>query len=123
MSVTVPAERAEQARAVMLELFPGGFEEVDLPDGVELAAYAGPDGEERLWQAFGGAASADVEDGWEHRWRDFHRPVTVGGLWIGPPWLTPPSSTPAVVIDPGRAFGTGSHPTTRLCVELLHPAG
>lgn len=119
--MTVPAERAEQARAVMLELFPGGFEEIDLADGVELAAYTGPAGEERVWQAFGGAASNDVEEGWEDRWRDFHRPVTAGGLWIGPPWIEPPAGTPAVVVDPGRAFGTGSHATTRLCLELLAP--
>ena len=42
-----------------------------------------------------------------------------GGLWLGPPWERPPDPSRAVVIDPGRAFGTGSHPTTRLCVELL----
>jgi ribosomal protein L11 methyltransferase len=60
-----------------------------------------------------------VPDGWEDGWRAYHRPVTVGGLWIGPPWLESPPDRPAVVIDPGRAFGTGAHPTTRLCLELL----
>jgi ribosomal protein L11 methyltransferase len=103
----------------MLELFPKGFEELDLADGIELAAYTDPAGEERIWQAFGGAASAEVAEGWEDRWRDFHRPVVAGGLWIGPPWEDPPAGLPAVVIEPGRAFGTGSHPTTRLCLELL----
>jgi ribosomal protein L11 methyltransferase len=117
--VTVPLERAEQARGVMLVLFPEGFEEADVGGGVELAAYTNPAGEERIWQAFGSAVGAEVEHGWEDRWRDFHRPVTAGGLWIGPPWETPPPGRPAVVIDPGRAFGTGAHPTTRLCVELL----
>jgi ribosomal protein L11 methyltransferase len=61
----------------------------------------------------------EVEAGWEDRWREFHRPVRVGPLWIGPPWETAPQDAIAVVIDPGRAFGTGAHPTTRLCVELL----
>ena len=103
----------------MLELFPEGFEEHELSDGVELAAYTGPAGEERIWQAFGGAVADDVDQGWEDRWRDFHRPVVAGGLWIGPPWERPPAHLPAVVIDPGRAFGTGAHPTTRLCLELL----
>jgi ribosomal protein L11 methyltransferase len=104
----------------MLELFPGGFEEVDRAGGVELVAYTDAGGEERLWQAFGGARSSDVEDGWEERWRDFHQPVQVGRLWVGPPWeAAPTNGSRAVVIDPGRAFGTGAHPTTRLCLELL----
>ena len=59
------------------------------------------------------------QPGWEDAWRAFHRPVRVGGLWIGPPWEQPDPGELAVVIDPGRAFGTGAHPTTRLCVELL----
>jgi ribosomal protein L11 methyltransferase len=120
--VTVPPERAEPARAVMLELFPAGFEEADGPDGVELAAYTDAAGEERLWKAFGGARGADVEAGWEERWREFHRPVRIGPLWVGPPWEAAPAGAVAVVIDPGRAFGTGAHPTTRLCLELLADA-
>jgi ribosomal protein L11 methyltransferase len=110
----------------MLELFPGGFEEADVPDGLELVAYTDPAGEERLWHAFGGGRSSDVEDGWEDRWRAFHRPVRVGRLWIGPPWEQAPANALAVFIDPGRAFGTGGHATTRICLELLAglpPAG
>ena len=103
----------------MLELFPEGFEEVDRPEGVELVAYTDAGGEERLWHFFGGARSGEVEPGWEDRWRAFHQPVRIGALWVGPPWETPPAQALAVVVDPGRAFGTGSHPTTRLCLELL----
>jgi ribosomal protein L11 methyltransferase len=103
----------------MLELFPEGFEELDREGSLELAAYTNAAGEERIWQAFGGAASSDVDGGWEERWRDFHKPVRVGRLWIGPPWETPDPGALAVVIDPGRAFGTGGHPTTQLCLELL----
>ncbi|HVC87320.1 MAG TPA: 50S ribosomal protein L11 methyltransferase [Gaiellaceae bacterium] len=104
----------------MLELFPAGFEEVDRPGGsVELAAYTDAAGEERLWHFFGGVHAADVEAGWEDRWRVFHRPVRVGSLWVGPPWETPPGDALAVVVDPGRAFGTGSHPTTQLCLRFL----
>ena len=40
-------------------------------------------------------------------------------MWVGPPWETAPHDRVSVVIDPGRAFGTGAHPTTRLCLELL----
>jgi ribosomal protein L11 methyltransferase len=115
----VGLERLEEARATMLELFPEGFEEVDRPEGVELAAYTDAGGEERLWHFFGGTRASDVETGWEDRWRDFHRPARIGSLWIGPPWETPPTDALAVVIDPGRAFGTGSHPTTQLCLQFL----
>jgi ribosomal protein L11 methyltransferase len=61
----------------------------------------------------------DVVDGWEDGWRAFHHGVRVGGCWVGPPWEEPPAAAIAVVIDPGRAFGTGAHATTRLCLELL----
>jgi ribosomal protein L11 methyltransferase len=103
----------------MLELFPEGFEERDADDGVELAAYTDAGGEERLWAAFGTVASEAFPQDWENRWRAFHRPVRVGPLWIGPPWEPVPDSVDAVVIDPGRAFGTGGHPTTRLSLQLL----
>ena len=104
----------------MLELFPEGFEELDGGGGaLELAAYTNAAGEERIWQAFGGAAASDVEDDWPDRWRQFHKPVRVGSLWIGPPWERPDADATPVVIDPGRAFGTGGHPTTQLCLALL----
>jgi len=61
----------------------------------------------------------EVEPGWEDRWRRFHRPVRIGPLWVGPPWEDAPADALSVVIDPGRAFGTGAHATTRLCLELL----
>jgi ribosomal protein L11 methyltransferase len=103
----------------MLELFPTGFEEVDRPGGVELAAYTDAAGEERMWAFFGGVRAADVDGGWEDKWRAFHRPVRVGRLWVGPPWEQPDDDALAVVIDPGRAFGTGSHATTQLCLAAL----
>jgi ribosomal protein L11 methyltransferase len=103
----------------MLELFPEGFEERDASGDVELVAYTDGSGEERLWQAFGGARGEDVADDWERRWRLFHQPAELGSMWIGPPWRTPPPGLLAIVIDPGRAFGTGGHATTRLCLELL----
>ena len=103
----------------MLELFPQGFEEMEHPDGLELIAYTDDAGEERLWAAFGEVRGAEVPADWEERWRAFHRPVRVGKLWIGPPWETAPEGVEAIVVDPGRAFGTGAHPTTRLTLELL----
>lgn len=64
-------------------------------------------------------SSEEVESGWEDRWKEFHRPVRAGGLWIGPPWIEPPPDEPVVVVDPGRAFGTGAHPSTRATIEAL----
>ena len=107
----------------MIELFPEGFEELDAGDGLELAAYTDARGEERLWQVFGGARVDEVEPGWGERWRRFHRPVRIGRLWVGPPWETAPADAIAVVVDPGAAFGTGAHPTTRLSIELLETLG
>jgi ribosomal protein L11 methyltransferase len=115
----VAAAEVEIARAQLVELAPTGFEEVDQGEQVELAVYADEAGERTLRAAFPAASSRPVEPGWDERWREFHRPVTVGGVWIGPPWEAVPSGGLAVVIDPSQAFGTGAHATTRLCVELL----
>jgi ribosomal protein L11 methyltransferase len=103
----------------MLELFPEGFEELDHADGLELVAYTDDAGEERLWAAFGEVTAVEVASGWEDRWREFHRPVRIGRLWVGPPWETPPTGGESIVVDPGRAFGTGGHATTRLCLRHL----
>ena len=92
---------------------------MDLGDELELAVYVDAEQEPALVGALPGARSTPVAEGWEDRWRSFHPPVRAGGLWIGPPWQRPPAPEPAVVIDPGRAFGTGAHPTTRGSIELL----
>jgi ribosomal protein L11 methyltransferase len=110
---------AEIAGAHLLELVPGGLELVDGAAGRTLVAYVDAEVETAIRRAFPTARSAPVEPGWEDGWRAWHRPVVAGGLWIGPPWLEPEAGHPAVVIDPGRAFGTGAHATTRICVELL----
>src|SRR6185295_18772766 len=87
---------------------------------LELAVYGGTDEEELLQRALGTVRTSPVAPDWHDRWRSFHRPVVVGPLWVGPPWEQAPRGAIPVVIDPGQAFGTGAHPTTRLCLELLH---
>jgi ribosomal protein L11 methyltransferase len=119
LSIRVPRSEAEPLGARLLERVPAGIEERDDGDAVELAAYVPVAQVAELLADFPGATVRPVPDGWEDAWRSFHHPVTAGGLWIGPPWETSPDPGRAVVIDPGRAFGTGAHPTTRLCVELL----
>jgi len=118
----VPVAEAEPALARMLDLFPGGIEEERQGDDVVLAGYADA-------APVAGLESDEVEPGWEDRWREYHRPVTVGRVWVGPPWGPQPPggagprATRAwphvVVIDPGRAFGTGGHGSTRAALELL----
>lgn len=118
-----PAE-LEAARARLLERAPGGWEERETAVGIELAVYGDEAAADAL-AILGPVESAEVEPGWDERWRAFHRPVRIGPLWVGPPWAEPERGALAVVIDPGRAFGTGAHATTRLCLELLidHPRG
>ena len=115
----MPVDEAEVARARLLPLAPAGFEELEGEGWIELAAYVDERGEELLRAALGEVAVTPVVDGWEDRWKSFHRPVVAGGLWVGPPWEVPSEGVPAVVVDPGRAFGTGAHPTTRLSIALL----
>jgi ribosomal protein L11 methyltransferase len=103
----------------MLELFPDGFEERERPGVLELVAYTDAAGATRLWRAFGEYSWSEVPEDWQRRWREFHHAVRVGTLWVGPPWEKPPTDAVAVVIDPGRAFGTGAHPTTQLCLQAI----
>jgi ribosomal protein L11 methyltransferase len=103
----------------MLELAPEGFEERERGTELELAAYTDGLGGSRIARAFGAAEEDEVPDDWADRWRTFHRPARAGPFWIGPSWEGSPDDAIAIVIDPGLAFGTGAHPTTRLCLELL----
>jgi len=103
----------------MVELFPVGFEEREDGGAVELAAYTERDELPPALARLGPVSATDVPAGWEDGWRRFHRPVRIGPLWVGPPWEEPDEGALAVAIDPGRAFGTGAHATTRLCLELL----
>jgi ribosomal protein L11 methyltransferase len=65
-------------------------------------------------------AHVDDED-WVRRSREQFAPLSVGArLWVGPSWQEPPAGVPAALrLDPGLAFGTGSHPSTRLVLQFL----
>jgi ribosomal protein L11 methyltransferase len=133
LAVRVRREQAELVLVDLLELAPGGVEEIDLGDVVEYAVY-GPPGEvpalPDLRAAAGGAlvevATSEIPDDWVERWREFHRPIAVEQvLTVRAPWHEPGATPLDIVIDPAQAFGTGAHATTRLCLELMVgvPAG
>jgi ribosomal protein L11 methyltransferase len=144
LAVRVRSERAELVLADLLELAPAGVEEVDVGDGtVEYAVYGAPGELPRLpdLRALAGAelvelSTSELQDDWQERWKRFHRSVLIQAptsrphgaphppsLLVRPSWETPTDHAGAdvreIVIDPGQAFGTGAHATTRLCLELL----
>jgi ribosomal protein L11 methyltransferase len=137
-----PAD-AETVLAELTELAPTGVEERDLGDTIEYAVY-GAEGElpslpavrALIGDALVDVVSEEVADDWADRWRQFHEPILIKDrLYVRPPWCPPYAETPAgdlatnddvvasdvleLVVDPGQAFGTGAHATTRLCLELL----
>ena len=120
-------EAAERVLAALLELAPAGVEEVEGEGFTEYAVYGAPgelpalpEGDAEVAGVLVRVSGTEVADDWAERWRAFHQPLLVGGrLWVRPPWSEPRPGTLDVVIDPAQAFGTGAHPTTRLCLELL----
>jgi ribosomal protein L11 methyltransferase len=130
LALRVARADAEIALADLLELVPAGVEEVDRGDSIEYAVY-GAEGElpalAALRAAAGGAfvdiTTSEVADDWASRWRSFHQPVTIGDrLHVRAPWHDPPDPADGlldIAIDPGQAFGTGGHATTRLCLQAL----
>jgi ribosomal protein L11 methyltransferase len=127
--VRCAAADADLVLAELLEMAPSGVEQVDGDDSVEFAVYGAPgelpelaEGEAEVGGVRVVVSGTEVADDWEERWKRFHSPVLIAGrLYLRPPWEEP-AVRPGVmdlVIDPGRAFGTGAHATTRLCLELL----
>ncbi len=142
LAVRVGREQAELVLAELLELAPAGVEETQAgPDAIEYAVYGAPGELPELPDlsalAGGGRveiSTSEIPDDWHERWRGFHRPVLIeapssrGGaglvpaLRVRPPWEAPSEGggeVREIVIDPGQAFGTGGHATTRLCLELM----
>jgi ribosomal protein L11 methyltransferase len=127
--------------AALLELAPSGVEQVDGEDFVEYALYgapgelpAFPEGEAEVGGVLVSVRGEEVAEDWAERWKEFHEPVLVEAspgagrppLWVRPPWAARREGALDLVIDPGQAFGTGAHPTTKLSLELmldLEPSG
>jgi ribosomal protein L11 methyltransferase len=144
LAVRVGSGQAEVVLAELLELAPTGVEEVQGAGGtVEYAVYGAPgelpslpDVRAVVGDALVEISTSEIPDDWHERWRRFHRPVLIEAprqpgrdaalipsLHVRPPWETASAlehrAVREIVIDPGQAFGTGAHASTRLCLELL----
>jgi ribosomal protein L11 methyltransferase len=128
LALRVRRADAELVLAELLELAPNGVEETDDGDIVEFAVYGAPGELPALpaLRAAAGEAFVEVEteeipDDWYDGWKEFHRPIVVGDrLRVRPPWEeSVDDGIVDVVIDPGMAFGTGAHATTRMCLDLM----
>jgi ribosomal protein L11 methyltransferase len=139
----------EKAEALAELLSEAGAAAVTMQDAADQPLYEPPPGATPLWQLtnvvglfeedtdgdtivqqlkaqwqgeFPDFRSEVLEDqDWERAWMDDFKPMRFGEqLWIVPSWHEPPEGdTVNILLDPGLAFGTGTHPTTRLCLEWL----
>ena len=138
LAVRVDRDAAELVLAELLELAPSGVEEIEVDEAtIEYAVYGAagelpllPDLEAAVGPALVQVSTTEIADDWSERWREFHRPLVIAGsgsggqgsrpaLCVRPPWEPETDARHDIVIDPGQAFGTGAHPTTALCLELL----
>ncbi len=111
-----PGSNPLWTRTEVIGLFPAETEMKDIKHRLEQEA-----GELfSSWQL-----QALEEKEWSRAWMEEFQPMLFGKhLWICPSWHTPPEPDAVnILLDPGLAFGTGTHPTTALCLEWLdtHP--
>ena len=138
LAVRCRPELAERVLADLVEIAPGGVEEETGPGWVEYAVYGAagelpslPDLEAVAGAGLVEVTSSEIPDDWADRWQDFHKAIAIAGgrIVVRPSWEPHPggddragaeqSAGMDVIVDPGQAFGTGAHPTTRMCLELL----
>lgn len=128
LALSVPVHGA-QAEALSEALLEQGAQSVCI-EAPGVTALLAQDADPRAVLAAAGAAAlpfsiARVEDeDWVARSREQFAPLAIGErLWVGASWHEPPGGAAAIVrLDPGMAFGTGSHPSTRLVLRFLERA-
>jgi ribosomal protein L11 methyltransferase len=127
--ITVPRDLEDSATAILWEAGTLGIQVLFEADaGTDLLAYFddAPGVEAALGTALRAIPGARVEPArvpevdWVARFREGFRPLQAGGFVIAPPWNVPePTAGRLLLVDPGRAFGTGTHESTRLCLAAL----
>jgi ribosomal protein L11 methyltransferase len=134
MTVEVDREHAEDLSAELLEEGAGGVEVRD-GEGLPMPGVAQPPpGRAILVAWFGDRADAEAvaaaragsveevpDQDWGESWKKGLGALTIGRVHVRPTWISEPApaGTVEVVLDPGMAFGTGTHATTSLCLAAL----
>ncbi len=129
LTARVAEADADLAVAEGCALTAGGCRQADAEGGVVAIDYwtpervnPGADGLRGVLAAAGIAAEVDEQvesDAWQSALCDFHQPVVAGRIRVRPPWVAPAPGMLDVSIDPGMAFGTGQHATTRTSLQLI----
>lgn len=138
----------DQVERIEDALLEAGAQSVTLQDNADQPIFEPALGETPLWQStrviglFEEDADTEAVEGflslatgswqwqsvadenWERAWMQDFQPIHCGGrLWICPSWTPPPDPEAVnILLDPGLAFGTGTHPTTFLCLNWLSEA-
>jgi ribosomal protein L11 methyltransferase len=134
LSVDTEVALAEERSADLFELGAAGVEVRDgeaapmpgtpplSPGRALLVAWFGTaEAAEAARAAVGGTILEVPDEDWGEGWKKDFRPLDVGRVRVRPSWIdaAPPPGMVEVVLDPGMAFGTGTHPTTALCLAAL----
>jgi ribosomal protein L11 methyltransferase len=134
LTVETDASLAEERAAELFELGASGVEVRDgegtpmpgtaaPPAGraVLVAWFAARAAAEEAHSARGGELAEVPDEDWGEGWKKDFKALDVGRVRVRPSWIDapPPPGSVEVVLDPGMAFGTGTHPTTSLCLAAL----
>lgn len=129
VTVTVDPDQAEALGAALVDVTPSGWSERSSETGFAADVwFANADGAaparlsaELTRRGIEAQVTSQREsDEWRDGLRRLHQPIEVAGrIRVRPPWIEPLEGLLDVVIDPGMAFGTGQHATTKGCLELL----
>lgn len=138
VTVTTPAELAEPVESFLLDHGAPGLQSEDCDGRIRTTAHFAEAPPLAALDAFladlaaahPSAAPAEVatatvaDTGWADNWKAHFPPLTIGArLFVHPPWIADvPADRLAIVLDPGMAFGTGQHASTRGCLVLLEAA-
>ena len=136
----IPREFQEAVSNFLMEQGATGIEEVEDPQGVRLKVYFPRDGKEkklvrrldRYLKSLKNIIRQKIpcqmetafilEEDWGQNWKQFFHPLQIGARFVvHPPWkrVLPKKGQIAIEINPGMAFGTGTHATTQLCMRVL----